>query len=97
MESSNGLEWYEAQRIAAQAGVDGLQGIDSLKVCRVAQAHISENSKTKLHVIEASQGVHFLKRVPVRLGTPSTSQCLVGHPLQLELQFFEPHKSKLQV
>jgi len=34
---------YEAQRIAAQAGVDGLQGIDSLKVCRTSQAHVSEN------------------------------------------------------
>ena len=34
---------YEAQRIAAEAGLCGLQGIDSLKVCRVSQAHISEN------------------------------------------------------
>jgi hypothetical protein len=34
---------YEAQRIAAEAGLDGLQGIDSLKVCRTSQAHVLEN------------------------------------------------------
>ena len=34
---------YEAQRIAVEAGLDGLRGIDSLKVCRVSQAHVSDN------------------------------------------------------
>ena len=32
-----------AAQLAAEAGLDGLQGIDSLKVCRTSQAHVSEN------------------------------------------------------
>lgn len=34
---------YEAQRIAAEAGLDGLRDIDSLKVCRISQAHVSDD------------------------------------------------------